>query len=60
MGAVSYTWKYWNKVQLGYGGGLISLKKLKEGMAKLRLGSSVVQETKIWYVWDFNLFKMLK
>ena len=32
------------------------LKMLK----KLRLGSSIVQKTKIRYGWGFNLFKMLK
>ena len=29
-------------------------------MAKVQLGSSVIQKAKIRYGWDFNLFKMLK
>ena len=33
---------------------------IKLGMARVRLGSSVVQKAKIRYGWDFNIFKMLK
>ena len=33
---------------------------LKQGTAKVRLGSSIVQKAKISYGWGFKYLKMLK
>ena len=41
-----------------YGWRFILLEMLKKGMAKARLGSSIVQKGKIMYRWGFNLFKI--
>ena len=40
--------------------GFLLLKMLKQGTAKVRLGSYIDQKAKIRYGGRFNLFKMLK
>ena len=39
---------------------VLMLKMLKQGMARVRLGSYIHRKAKIRYGGHFNLFKMLK
>ena len=43
-----------------HGWGLMLWKKLKQGTAEVRLGSSVVEKAKIKYGWAFIPLEMLK